>query len=148
MSTEPSAPRPAFHHTLNVRYADTDAQGVVFFANYLTYADEGLTYWMQHLGLPHQTFTDQGLDFVFVDAHVSYRDSARFGDVVRVHVGPQRIGNTSLTSRFEIVRASDDATLAVGELVQVCLKLPERTKHPLPPSLREALERDGEGPRR
>jgi acyl-CoA thioester hydrolase len=131
--------RPSFRHALAVRYADTDAQGVVFFANYLTYADEGLTYWMQHLGLPHAVFTDQGLDFVFVDAHVQYRDSARFGDTVHVHVGPERIGTTSLTSRFVIVRASDDAVLAEGQLVQVCLSLPARTPHPLPDALRAAL---------
>ena len=133
--------RPAFRHALAVRYADTDAQGVVFFANYLTYADEGLTYWLEHLGVPHASVTALGLDFVFVDASVQYLDSARFGDTVHVHVGAARVGNSSLTTRFVIVRASDDAVLATGTLVQVCLELSERRPHPLPDTLREAIAR-------
>ena len=49
MSPEPPA-RHRYALPLTVRYADTDAQGHVFFANYLTYADEGLTGYLAEIG--------------------------------------------------------------------------------------------------
>lgn len=135
--------RPSFFTPLRVRYADTDAQGHVFFANYLTYADEGLSAWMRHLGFPHPEVLKLGVDFVFADAHARYRERAVFEDVLHVHVGAQRVGTTSLITRFEVVRSSDDTLLADGELVQVCLKMPEREKAPVPDVIREAIAREG-----
>ncbi len=135
--------RPPFFHPLRVRYADTDAQGHVFFANYLTYADEGLSAWMRHLGLPYEEVEKLGVDFVFADAHARYRDRAFFEDLLHVHVGPQRLGNTSMVHRFEVVRASDDRLLCEGELVQVCLAMPARTKTRLPDAVRQIIEASG-----
>ena len=131
--------RPAFFHPLHVRYADTDAQGHVFFANYLTYADEGLTWWLHHIGLPYARLEELGLDFVFADARCTYRGRARFNELLHIHCGPERVGRTSLTHRFEVVRASDDTLLAEGTLVQVCVGRPEGRPSPLPDELRAAI---------
>lgn len=131
--------RPAFFHPLHVRYADTDAQGHVFFANYLTYADEGLTWWLHHIGLPYSRLEELALDFVFADAQCTYRDRARFNELLHVHCGPERVGRTSLTHRFEVVRVSDDTLLAEGTLVQVCVGRPEGRPTPLPDELRAAI---------
>lgn len=138
--------RPAFFHPLRVRYADTDAQGHVFFANYLTYADEALSAWMRHIGWSYDVVSAAGVDFVFADAHVRYRDRAFFEEVLHVHVGPQKVGNTSLVSRFEVVRSTDGALLCEGELVQVCLAMPARDKARLPDALRAAIDARGSLP--
>ena len=128
--------RPAFSAPLRVRYADTDAQGHVYFANYLTYADEGLAAWLRDLGLGSARLRELGVDFVFAEARARYRQRAFFEDLLEVRLAAEHLGNTSLVSAFEIVRPADDALLAEGELVQVCLKMPEREKTPLPDAVR------------
>ena len=125
----------SFSHRLAVRYADTDAQGVVFFANYLTYFDEGLTYFLEHIGHPYSTF--DGGDFVYVNSQCTYKGSATFGDHVDVEVVPTRVGRTSLTSRCTVRRG--DEVLAEGELVNVYIGADRRPKA-LPDALRAALE--------
>lgn len=135
--------RPSFFHPLRVRYADTDAQGHVYFANHLTYADEGLSAWMRHIGWSHDIVQAAGVDFVFADAHARYRERALFEQVLHVHVGPQRVGETSIGHRFEVVRAADDALLVEGELVQVCLAMPSRDKTRVPDALRHAIDAHG-----
>lgn len=134
---------PDFHHPLRVRYADTDAQGHVYFANYLTYADEGLSAWMRHLGWGSDRTAREGVDFVFAEARSQYRARAFFEDLLHVHVGVERLGRTSLVSRFVVHRPSDDTVLAEGHLVQVCLAMPAREKAPLPAALRAALGHPG-----
>lgn len=138
--------RPAFFHPLRVRYADTDAQGHVYFANYLTYADEGLSAWMRHLGLTYEVVVDLGVDFVFADAHVRYRERALFEELLHVHLGLKHLGRTSVVSRFEVVRAGDEVLLAEGELVQVCLRMPERTKCAVPADIRLVMQSAGPTP--
>ncbi|NCG19805.1 MAG: YbgC/FadM family acyl-CoA thioesterase [Rhodobacterales bacterium] len=133
---------PAYFHPLRVRYADTDAQGHVYFANYLTYADEGLSGFMRHIGWGSDTTEQRGVDFVFADAQARYRDRAFFEDVLHVHIGVERIGRTSLVTRFVVHRPADDTVLAEGQLVQVCLAMPAREKTPLPNDLRDSLVAD------
>lgn len=135
--------RPSFFHPLRVRYADTDAQGHVYFANHLTYADEGLSAYFRHIGWGYDVVQASGVDFVFADAHARYRERALFEELLHVHIGAQRIGNTSLVYRFEIVRAADGVLLSEGELVQVCLAMPAREKARVPDALRAAIAAHG-----
>lgn len=133
-------PLPDYFHRLRVRYADTDAQGHVYFANYLTFADEALSGFMRHIGWGSDTTERRGVDFVFADAQARYRDRAFFEDLLHVHIGVERLGNTSLTTRFVVHRPADDTVLAEGRLVQVCLEMPAREKTALPADLRDCLK--------
>jgi len=126
-----------FSYELPVRYADTDAQGHVFFANYLTFFDEGLTYFFEHLGCRYEDLEAEGAMFVFADAQCRYLGSARFGDRVQVDVRCERLGRTSLTTAYVLRRGED--VLAEGTLVSVCLDTSTRTPRALPERLREAL---------
>lgn len=126
-----------FAHPLRVRYADTDAQGHVYFANYLTFADEGLSAWMRQLGWCGARCAREQLDFVFADAQVRYRGRALFEDLLQVRVGLVRVGTSSLVTRFEIARSDD--VLADGQLVQVALHAATRAKRAVPAALRQDL---------
>jgi acyl-CoA thioester hydrolase len=126
-----------FAHPLRVRYADTDAQGHVYFANYLTFADEGLSAWMRQLGWGGARCAREQLDFVFADAQVRYRGRALFEDLLQVRVGLVRVGTSSLVTRFEIARSDD--VLADGQLVQVALHATTRAKRAVPAALRRDL---------
>lgn len=131
--------RFVYHHPLRVRYADTDAQGHVYFANQLTYADEGLSGWMRHLGWGGSRMAEADVDFVFADSQVRYRARAFFEDELRVAIGIENVGTTSLVTVFQVQRPADDTVIAEGRLVQVCLRMSDRAKVPLPDGLRAAL---------
>lgn len=148
MTAAADPPRPAtrHRHRLVVRYADTDAQGHVYFANYLTFLDEALTDYLVAIGAPPRVLLEEeGCDFVYADAQVTYRGSCTFQDLLDVAIRVERVGRTSLTMRGEVRRApgdegGDGVVLAEGRLVQVCVD--GRTHRPIevPARLRAAIE--------
>lgn len=126
-----------FSYELPVRYADTDAQGHVFFANYLTYFDEGLTYFLEALGCSYASLETEGVEFVFVESHCQHKGSAKFGERLRVEVRVEKLGRTSMTTAYVLRRG--DAVLASGHLVSVCLDKETMASCALPTRLREAV---------
>src|SRR5688500_14464966 len=96
------APPPSFdefvlRHPLRVRWAEVDAQGVVFNAHYLLYFDVAITEYMRALGcLGFSTAT------YLVHAAVDYRRPARFDDDLIVGVRIGTLGRTSFRARFAV----------------------------------------------
>lgn len=126
-------------HPLTVRYADTDAQGHVFFANLLTYFDEGLTGYLTAIGCDYAGLHERdGVDFVYAESVCRYRDRTRFGDDVRVRVQVVHLGRTSMKSRVQALRG--ETVLAEGHLVSVCVDAKTLEKAPLPDRFRQAVE--------
>jgi len=120
-----------FHHTLRVRYAEVDAQGVVFNAHYLTYFDVAHTEYMRAVGIDYAgVVRATGLDFHLVKSLVEYRQPIRFDQLLDVWVRCARIGNTSMTNLLEIHAHGEDNLLASGETVMVCADL--TTNRPVP----------------
>ena len=132
-------PAEPFIYRLPVRYADTDAQGHVFFANYLVYCDEALTYFFEHIGLSYNRLeAEHGVQLVYASSGCDYRERTLFGDPLQVKVEVERIGRTSLTTRYQIERMPGRLA-ATGRLVSVCLDAETREPRPLPEPLRTAL---------
>jgi len=130
-----------FYHQLTVRYADTDAQGHVFFANYLTYFDEATTGYLHAIGVSPSTLTEQGVDFVYADAHASYAGSAHFQDHLLIGCTFAKLGNTSVTAQLEILPELGMAPIVTGRVVFVCVGRGTREKVAVPGVLREAVAR-------
>jgi len=128
----------AFEHPITVRFADTDMQGHVFFANYLTYCDEAMTGYLRHLGLPWQTLVDGGADMFYVKATCEYRGSATFEEALAVETEITRLGRTSFTTRYAVRNAAREV-IAEAETVSVCVDPKTRSKTPVPDRLREAV---------
>jgi len=129
-----------FVHRLPVRYADTDAQGHVFFANYATFMDEGLTYLLVHIGWPYATIeADLGVLCVYAAAESRFKSRTFFGDTLAIQVTVSRVGRTSFSTAYEI-RRPDGTLAAEGALTSVCLDLETRAPVPVPERLRAALE--------
>ena len=101
-----------FRHSLQVRHADTDAQGHVFFGNYLVYFDEALAAYLQSLALAWDRLVAQGLDIVYADSQCSFRASAHAGDRLATGVRVARLGNSSLTFEFQTLQAETGKTVA------------------------------------
>jgi acyl-CoA thioester hydrolase len=127
-----------FVHTLRVRYAECDAQGVVFNAHYLTYFDVSITeLWRAAFGSYH-AMIDRGVDIVVAEAQLRFRAPARFDDGLTLEVSIARLGQTSILSTHLIRR--EQQTLVEGSLRHVLVDLPELTKREIPDWVRAGLE--------
>lgn len=131
-----------FFHRIRVRYAEVDAQGVVFNAHYLTYFDVAHTEYMRAAGYDYAAEVRRtGLDFHLVKSLVTYRRPLLFDQLVDVCVRAARVGRTSVTNLFEIHAADADDLLASGETVMVCADLATHRPVPVMPTFLEAMRR-------
>ena len=99
MSQPAAADSPAlFQHRLRVYWEDTDAGGVVFYANYLKFFERARTEWLRALGVGQQALRDAtGAIFIVTETSVRYRAPARLDDELQVTVALRARGTASMT---------------------------------------------------
>ena len=86
-----------FHHPVRVYWEDTDAGGVVFYANYLKYFERARTEWLRSLGVQQQALREAtGAIFVVSDTQLRYLAPARLDDELQVTVKPLHLGRASM----------------------------------------------------
>lgn len=123
----------AFFYSLRVRYAEVDAQGVVFNAHYLTYFDTAITEFFRHSGYSYADFfTSKGLDFHLIKATVAYLKPIGFDEVMEIGVRVARIGTSSVTFALGIFGQDQTEVRATGEIIWVCAIPGTHKSHPLP----------------
>jgi len=128
----------AFCHSLRVRWAEVDRQGIVFNGHYLTYFDVGITEYWRAIGYPYpDALAQQGCDTFAVKATIEYQAPARYDDLPDVLVRVGRIGRSSIQFLLEIHRG--ETLLIVGELIYVNADADTRKPIPVPAFLREAI---------
>jgi acyl-CoA thioester hydrolase len=124
------------------RYAEVDQQGVVFNGHYLTWFDEACTGFLDHLGVAYPELIATGYDVQVVHSEIDFLGPVRWRDAVRVEVRCERIGSTSFTLGFAVLRSNADTaeqTAVRGQNVYVVVSTDDWTKRPIPALLREAL---------
>lgn len=128
--------------TLDIRvyYEDTDAGGVVFYANYLKFLERGRTEWLRRLGVDQTELaaTEQRI-FVVKKLDIQYQRPARLDDLITVHSRLTRVGHASLD--FHQTARLGEHTLCESN-VQVCCVDPSTLKPAgFPPFLRTLLKK-------
>ena len=94
---------------LRVYYEDTDAGGVVYYANYLKFAERGRTEFLRTLGIEQQRLRDEtGVLFVMHEGEVKYKKPARLDDVLMVETTLAEVGAASVTMRQAIRRGGEE----------------------------------------
>lgn len=127
----------AFSHPLRVRYAECDAQSVVFNAHYLAYFDASITeLWRVALG-GYGAMLERGIDVVVAEAHLRFRSAARFDDELRLEVAVTELGRTSIHNRHRVWRGEE--LLVEGTMRHVAVDRETFAKTEIPPWLRDAL---------
>ncbi|MFM7146251.1 MAG: acyl-CoA thioesterase, partial [Actinomycetales bacterium] len=81
-----------FTHQVRVRFAETDAMGVVHHGRYLPYLESARVEYLRHVGHPYTQVRESGIDFSVIEVHLRYRAPLRFDDLVDVHVGIGQMG--------------------------------------------------------
>jgi acyl-CoA thioester hydrolase len=114
-------PSLKFHYTLRIRYAEIDAQGIVFNAHYLTYFDTTLTEFFRRLGIlfSPQNVSTLDYDYHLVKSVVEYHMPIHFDEVIDIYVGVARIGNSSLTFKLFIYVDDEETPRTSGEIIWV-----------------------------
>ena len=127
-----------FFDRLRVRWAEIDAQKIVFNGHYLMYFDTAVAGYWRALAMPYaQTMAQLAGDLFVRKATVEYAGSARYDDVLDIGMRCARIGNSSML--FSAAAFLQDQLLVTCELVYVFADPHTQTSKPVPQALRDIL---------
>lgn len=108
-----------WQHRLRVRFAETDAMGVVHHGRYLPYLEEARVEYLRAIGHPYASLRAEGVDIAVLEVALSYRRPVRFDEVVTVHL---RIGAvTRTTFQVAYLLTVDDEPRATAVTVHGCV---------------------------
>ena len=111
------AERQPFRLPVRVYYEDTDAAGVVYYANYLKFMERARTEWLEALGNPLAAFErEHGIVFVVHRCEIDYLSPARLNDTLDVSVEPVKLGAATIKARQDVRRGNDVLTSALVTL--------------------------------
>jgi acyl-CoA thioester hydrolase len=89
---------------LSVRYAETDAMRMVYYANYLIYFEVARTTALSELGHPYATMESHGFFIPVLDVACQYRKPARYGDTLRIETLRWRLGMARIRFDYQVFR--------------------------------------------
>lgn len=105
---------------VRVYWEDTDAGGVVYYANYLKFLERARTEWLRALGVEQQPLKEQqGILLVISRIEADYKRSARYGDQLKVTSSISERGRVSLTFKQCVWRNEVGGELLLEGLARV-----------------------------
>jgi|SRR5450432_2894803 acyl-CoA thioester hydrolase len=117
-----------FFWTVRVYYEDTDAAGVVYYANYLKYLERARTEWLAAAGVALSALEDEhGTVFVVHRLAIDYHRPARLGDALKVSLVPRERSRVRLVVSQDILRG--DELISSARVTLACLD--QRTWRPV-----------------
>jgi acyl-CoA thioester hydrolase len=134
----------AFSHAVRVYWEDTDAGGVVFYANYLKFFERARTEWLRALGIGQQALREaSGAIFVVSDTALRYLAPARLDDLLAVTVQPVETGRVSMTLQQQAWRhnpgAAEPGLLCEGRIRIGCVDAQTLRPRRFPDAISQAL---------
>jgi acyl-CoA thioester hydrolase len=124
-----------------VYYEDTDAGGIVFYANYLKFFERARTEWLRACGIDQRKLAEEsGALFVVRSTALDYRAPARLDDMLRIVSRIERLGRASVDFAQEAWR--DDTLLATGTIRVGCVDSQSMKPAAIPPPVHAALRRE------
>jgi acyl-CoA thioester hydrolase len=131
-------PLPVFAWPIRVYYEDTDAGGIVFYANYLKFFERARTEWLRALGVNQSELADQtGMIFVVRRTALDYTAPSRLDDLLAIVSRIAKLGHASVDFIQEAWRG--DILLASGSIRVACVERATLRPGPIPERVRAAL---------
>lgn len=109
----------AFRHRVRVRFAETDAMGIVHHAAYLPYLEEARVEFLRDAGHPYVTLRAEGVDIAVLEASVRYLRPLHFDDEVDVHL--TLASATRATFQIGYLLCVDDEVCSTAVTVHGCV---------------------------
>ena len=140
--SESTATAPVAHVSrLRVYYEDTDAGGIVYYANYLRFFERARSDWLRALGVTHRDLaTRDGIGFVVREASVQYLQPARLEDELDIDVRVVELGRAPMRIGQHATRTGYATLLAPGTVRVAAIELATGRPAPLPKWLYETLQ--------
>lgn len=127
-----------FHWPTRVYYEDTDAGGVVFYANYLKFFERARTEMLRSMGFEQdQLIAEQNLVFVVRSVQIDYLSPARFNEYLDVSAEVTQTKKVSLN--FEQIVSRDGVVLCKGNVRIACLDTETMKPRAIPDNLLQKL---------
>lgn len=139
----PELPAPddwtdAHQWPVRVYFEDTDAGGVVFYANYLKFMERARTEWLRALGVEQKMLiNNHDIGFVVAGLDMQYKAAARLDDLLTIQTRITQMGRASLNFAQRVVLFGE--VLAQGNIRVGCVKLSSMKPSALPDELQQKL---------
>ncbi len=114
MNLSTTFPMPHAWLEHRVSYGETDAMGVVYYANYLHWFEMARSLYIRNLGMSYRLVEDRGIFLPVREASCRYISPARYDDVVWVHAGISTWKRASLTFVYEVTDKERTRVLTTG----------------------------------
>lgn len=128
----------SFSWPVRVYYEDTDAGGVVYYANYLRFMERARTEWLRALGFEQDRLRDEGILFAVRTVAIDYLRPARFNQQLDVVSEIDVITRASITFRQRILHG--ETCLSEAKVKVVCLDAVRFQPRGIPVSMRKGLQ--------
>ena len=133
------------HETkLRVRYSETDVQGIVNNANYLSYFEVGRVEWLRAAGLSYKELEERGYGFMVVEVRAFYKRAARFDDELTLRTRLAELSRASFRFEYALLRGRE--VLATGYTRHGCVELTSGRPSRLPGDLAARLQEEDSRP--
>ncbi|WP_297040076.1 thioesterase family protein [Thermosynechococcus sp. OHK43] len=131
---------PLRDYQRTVHFADTDAAGVVYFANLLRFCHEAYEDALAQLGVDlRQFFSNSGLIVPITEAQMRFLKPLYCGDRLRVTIDPQRLDSSRFQLAYTLYNGAGDR-VAIAQTQHICLQLPQRQRVAIPDPVRTWLK--------
>lgn len=99
---------------IDVRYQETDQMGVVYHANYLVWFEIGRTKLIEQLGFTYADMEKSGIILPVIDAHLSYKKPAKYGNKAYVETTLREYKGVRITYDYNVKSVDSDELLVTG----------------------------------
>lgn len=106
---------------VKIYYEDTDAGGVVYYANYLKYFERARTEFLDSLGVKVSDYAKKGIKFVVVRTEIDYVSAAQLGDVLEIETEIFELKKVSLSFRYKVRKEIDKKLVVEGVTKLACV---------------------------
>jgi acyl-CoA thioester hydrolase len=125
---------PSFSHPCSIYWEDTDAGGVVYYANYLKFMERCRTEWLRALGIDQQSLrSERQLQFVVVNVEVAFLRPAVLHDEILVTAELERLSGATILFKQTIMRGAEQLIDAKTRVA--CLDSGTLKPRPIPKDL-------------
>lgn len=125
--------------TLRVRYAETDAMGIVYHANYLVWFEVGRGEYFRQLGVSYEEVEERGCLFPLSEAYARYAAPARYGEMVLIRTRIKETRSRRVTFAYEVMSQATGEALATGWTKHLCVDRQGQVQR-IPDFLRQAWD--------
>ena len=125
---------------VRVYYEDTDAGGIVYYANYLKFMERARTEWLRSLGFEQDTLMEQSVAFVVKRVEMHNYAPARFNELLSIDSQVVELKGASMTFK-QTIKNKQETILVTAEVLVACVNLDSMKPRRLPRTLLGEISR-------